>query len=129
MWLKAPLRAAGRFRDLPLYVKGLAVVAIPLAGLLAVILASYFVQRANQDAMQGVTHALEVRSEIQTVHTRLEEAETSVLGYLLTRERDWLAPYEQARQQLPAVLDRLESMVRGNSAQLGRVQMIEALIR
>ncbi len=129
MWFKAPLRAVGRFRDLPLYAKGLAVVAIPLAGLLAVIIASYFVQRANQDAMQGVTHTLEVRSQIQTVHTRLEEAETSVLGYLLTRQRGWLAPYEQTQRELPAALDRLESMVHDNSAQLGRVQMIKALIR
>jgi PAS domain S-box-containing protein len=129
MWFSAPLRTARRFRDLPLSTKGLAVVAIPLAGLIAVTLAFYFVQRANQDAMHGVTHTLEVRSEIQTVHTRLEEAETSVLGYLLTREKDWLTPYEEARQQLPAVLDRLESMVRDNSAQLGRVQMIKALVR
>ena len=128
MWFKAPLRTARRFRDLPLYAKGLAVIAIPLAGLVAAILASYFVQRANQDAMQWLTHTLEVRSQIQTVRNRLQEAETSVLGYLLTRQKDRLTPYEHARQQLPAVLDRLESMTRDNSAQLGRVQMIEALI-
>lgn len=129
MGLNGSSRFVWRFRDLPLYLKGMVVVAIPMAGVLIIIIAFYLVQRSNHDAEQWVTHALEVRSEIQTVHTRIEESETGMLGYLLTRERDWLAPYTQAQQQLPPILDRLESMVRDNAPQLGRVQMIRDLIR
>jgi CHASE3 domain sensor protein len=67
-----PFGAARRFRDLPLFLKGLVVIAIPLVGLLAIVVAFYFVQRANQEAERSVTHTMEVRSQIQAVHTRIE---------------------------------------------------------
>ncbi|MGE5645160.1 MAG: ATP-binding protein [Acidobacteriota bacterium] len=118
----------GRFRDLPLFLKGLSVIAIPLAGLLAIVIAFYFVQRANQEAERSVTHALEVRSQIQVVQTRLEEAETGTLGYLLTRDSEWLKPYEEAQKGLPRVIAQLESMLSDSPPQLGRVQMIKSLI-
>jgi PAS domain S-box-containing protein len=125
----AVTRIVNRFRDLPLYLKGLAVIAIPLVGMLAVVVTFYFAQRANQEAERAVTHTLEVRSQVQAVHTRLEEAETGMLGHLLTRDPTWLEPYAAVERELPGVLNRLESMVGDNAAQLARVRMIRTLIK
>jgi two-component system cell cycle sensor histidine kinase/response regulator CckA len=125
---RAPRRAFWSFRDLPLYAKGLAVVIIPLLWLLAVAVAFYVVQRENQSAQRWVSHTLEVRAEIQLAHTRVEEAETGVLGYLLTREPSWLEPYHRAQQNLPDVLNRLEAMVGDNPQQEARVRRMRALI-
>jgi len=116
------------FRDLPLQAKGLTVVALPLAWLVVVAVAFYFVQRENESAQHWVRHSLEVRGEIRLVHTRVEEAETGALGYLLTREPSWLVPYQQAQQGLPAVLDRLESMAGDSPQQLARVRRIKTLV-
>jgi PAS domain S-box-containing protein len=101
-------RAAQKLADLPLRIKGLLVVAIPLAGLLGVIVAFYFVQRANQDAERWVTHAIEVRSNIQMLHTWVEEAETGVQGYVITRDPRWLEAHTQARVRVPRILERLK---------------------
>ncbi len=128
MHISAPRRAVLRFRDLPLYAKGLAVVALPLAWLLVVASAFYFVQRENEAAQRWVGHALEVRSELQLVHTRVEEAQTGAMAYLLTREPGWLARYRRARQDLPGVLDRLRTMLRDSPRQLARMQRISALV-
>ncbi len=128
MLFGAPRRAAWRLRNLPLYAKGLAVVALPLAWLLVVAIAFYLVQRDNQSAENWVRHTQEVRSEIQLVHTRVEEAQTGALGYRLTHDSAWLAPYQQAQQTLPAVLNRLEAMVGDNPQQLARVRQIRSLV-
>jgi PAS domain S-box-containing protein len=125
MPVNAPSRAVLPFRDLPLRVKGLAVVAIPLVWVLAVAAAFYFVQRENQAAELWVTQTLEVRSEIQAVHRRVEEAETGMVGYSVTRDPEWLKPYEEAQLGLPALLDRLEANVGDNPAQLARIRQVK----
>jgi PAS domain S-box-containing protein len=128
MLFGAPRRAAWRLRNLPLYAKGLAVVALPLAWLLVVAIAFYLVQRENQSAGSWVRHTQEVRSQIQLVHTRVEEAQTGALGYRLTHDSAWLAPYQRAQQSLPGILDRLEAMVGDNPRQAARVRRIRSLV-
>ncbi len=114
--------------DMPLKFKGLIVVAIPLAGLIAAVLAFYLVQNENKRAEQWVTHTLEVRNEIQMVHTRLDEAETGMLGYVITRNPAWLGRFRGAQQQLPKILDRLDAMVADNPGQHARVRRIRGLV-
>jgi len=128
MLLSAPRRAAWRLRNLPLYAKGLAVVALPLVWLLVVAGAFYLVQRDSQSAGNWVRHTQDVRSEIQLVHTRVEEAQTGALGYRLTHDSAWLAPYQRAQQTLPAILDGLEAMVRDSPLQVARVRQIRTLV-
>jgi PAS domain S-box-containing protein len=121
-------RAIGRFRDLPLQTKGLAVVAIPLAGLMLVVFAFYMALRDNEAAERAVTHSLEVRAQIEEVHSRVQECETAVMGYLLTGDPAWLVPYRENRGLLPGVFAALEGMVRDNPSELARVQHITGLV-
>jgi PAS domain S-box-containing protein len=123
----ATRHAVRSFRDLPLYAKGLAVVALPLAWVLVVAVAFYVVERETENAGSWVRHTQEVRSEIQLVRARVEEAETGALGYLLTRQAGWLAPYQRARQTLPEILDRLEQMAGDSAQQTARVRRMKAL--
>jgi len=112
--------------DLPLYIKGLIVVAIPLAALMVVTLSLYFVQRQNQEAEHWVRQTLSVGTQIQMVHGALEEAKTGMTGYLLSREEEWLKPYREAQKELPGLLQQLEAMVADNSGQLQRARRITA---
>ncbi len=126
MW-HALFRAIDRLRDLPLLAKGLAVVAIPLTGLMLVVFAFYMVQREGQAAEHWVTHSLEVRAEIEQVYSRSQECETAVMGYLLTGDPGWLVPFREDRRELPEVLSSLERMVQDNPSQLARVRKIKDL--
>ncbi len=120
--------AIQHFRNLPLQAKGLVVVAIPLAGLLLVLLSFYMVQRENQAAEQALMHAFELRTGSQALHTAIQECETSVMGYLLTGDPSWLVTYKENRRELPDLLAALESMVDGNPAEVAHVQTVKALI-
>ncbi len=112
--------------DLPLYLKGLIVVAIPLAALVVVTVSLYFMERENQEAERWVRQTLRVGTQIQMVHTAVEEAETGMGGYLLTRQPAWLKPYNEARRDLPILVQELEEMLRDNPSQLARVREVKA---
>lgn len=110
--------------DLPLYVKGLIVVAIPLAALTVVTLSLYFMQRENQQAEYWVRQTLRVGTQIQMVRGALEEGETGMSGYLLTGDEEWLKPHREAQKELPGLLQQLEAMVADTPSQLQRARRI-----
>ncbi len=115
-------------RDWPLYAKGLIVIAVPVIGLLALTIAFYAVHLDEREAQRWVSRTLEVRSQVQLIHNHLEEAESSVLGYLMTRDPEWLKSFQSSRRSIPEALDRLESMVSDNSDQVARVQRLKQLM-
>ena len=121
-------KALQRFRDLPLQAKGQLVVAIPLIGLVLGIFAFYLVEKEDQAAQHWITRTFEARSEIQQVRSRLEEAETSMLGYLVTRDPARLRQFEDAERALPGTLNRLEAMVADDPSQQARARRVGTLV-
>ena len=111
--------------NLRLREKGLVVVTIPVLALLIALSAMVFLQRAQQEAERLIRHTQDLRQKLQLALTLLVDAETSTRGYLLTRQPEWLEPYQSALRRLPAVLRELESLVGDTPAQLARVNRMK----
>ena len=84
----------------------IAIAALLLSGGLAVLQYSRFA-----DAAALVEHTYEVLESIDLALTRLVDAETGHRGYLLTKNRDFLQPYEGAAAETHALLGRLTNLV------------------
>jgi CHASE3 domain sensor protein len=118
-------RVLGRvWADLPLRVKGLVVVAIPLLALLLAT-ALFGVALAQDRRAQGaVLHTVEVERQIAQVRILVQ---AGVTGYVLTGERRYLTSYEAARQELPRSIAHLGELVSDNPGQVDRVAKVEAI--
>jgi hypothetical protein len=118
-------RVLGRvWADLPLRVRGLVVVAIPLLALLLAT-ALFGVALAQDRRAQGaVLHTVEVERQIAQVRILVQ---AGVTGYVLTGERRYLTSYEAARQELPRSTAHLGELVSDNPGQVDRVAKVEAV--
>ncbi len=112
--------------DLPLRLKGLVVVAIPLSALIFSLIASLLVERRRENLRLWVEHTMIVRAKIADVLAGVTEAETGVRGFLLTGREDFLAPYRAAQKELPETIVQLLLLVQDNLPQVQRVQRIQA---
>ena len=101
----------------------LAIAALLLSGGLAVLQYSRFA-----DASALVEHTYEVLESIDLALTRLVDAETGHRGYLLTKHRDFLQPYEGAAAETHALLGRLTNLVADSPAQQERARRLSALV-
>ena len=78
------------WQNLPLGFKGVIVIALPLAILLAS-LTSLFIRELESTKLENqLKSALQNQRDIQTVHTQLLEASTGVRDFLLTGDKHFL---------------------------------------
>jgi signal transduction histidine kinase len=115
-----------RWRDLPLRIKGLIVISIPLVPLLitgAMVVSS---QRDAARAGQLANEALQVKAQLAHVLTLLVEAELGARGYLITRTPETLAAYTSASAALPEALSKLNASIRdpGQRQRLERIPQL-----
>ncbi|HET9853412.1 MAG TPA: CHASE3 domain-containing protein, partial [Methylomirabilota bacterium] len=75
--------------------------------------------------MQWVSHTHEVMTQLEQVVSTLEDAETGQRGYLLTGERVYLEPYEQALSRIPGQLERLRALTIDNPPQTAHALKLE----
>ena len=100
-----------------------AIAALLLSGGLAVLQYSRFA-----DAAALVEHTYEVLESIDLALTRLVDAETGHRGYLLTKNRDFLLPYENAAAETHALLGRVGNLVSDSPAQQERARRLSVLV-
>lgn len=100
------------WHDWSLGAKSAGAVAMPLGLLLLSLAFSYRLQREITAADADVRRALAIKADIQTLHSLVAESATAVRGYLLTGRDEFLAPYRQARQELPATRASLHRNIR-----------------
>ena len=99
------------------------------AALAAVIMAAAFwLDARNKSDGQWVQHSLAVREQLGRVLNLVQSAETGQRGYLLTGRDSYLEPYSAAAEQLPATLDRLADLVRGDPRQGQAVVRLRQLV-
>jgi two-component system cell cycle sensor histidine kinase/response regulator CckA len=115
-------------RDIPLKIKGLVLILIPLLALFLVITAFYLVQRENQGAQRAINHALEIEAQIQLVRTRIEQAQSSVLGYVISRDPLWLEHFRTAGDDLPPLTSQLATMAANNPPLEDRAVKLQTLV-
>ena len=71
----------------------------------------FWLDARNKSDDEWVVHSLAIREQLTRVLSLVQSAETGQRGYLLTGRDDYLAPYDQAVEQVAASLDRLSHLV------------------
>lgn len=109
----APAKPLLRFwSNRPLALKGLVVVALPLAILLVALVSLYLASNAEKRAEDDVRRAFAIQRDTYQVHALLAEAAAGVRGFALTREERFLAPYRKAEAEIPVTMMRLDAAIR-----------------
>ncbi len=99
---------------------GIAVVALCGLGLIAYALIVTFVNTSD-----WLIHTHLVIEATQGARTGLDDAETSVRGYLLTRDQTYLAPYDLVKGRIPGVMERLQILTSDNPDQLKKIDQLK----
>ena len=95
--------------------------------LIAAVASSIWFTVRQQDAFVRVNHTLGVESQLAQIVARLQEAETSSRGFLLTGRSDFLQPYEDAMRALPADLERLRGLLADSPSQIAQADRLRDL--
>lgn len=96
------------WQDLSLTTKGIVLNALPLTVLLASLALIFESDQQAALLERRVQNALQIQQDIQTLQTLLLEASTGVRDFLLTNNRQFLAGYHSAKQQMPVLLTSLQ---------------------
>jgi signal transduction histidine kinase/ActR/RegA family two-component response regulator len=118
---------AQHWLNMPLAKKGIVVIALPLAVLLAALGALYFREQALSNLEHQLRISLKNQRDIQTVHTQLLEASNGVRDYLLTGDNQFLTTFNHAKHLLPTVLNNLHLQLEGD-AQKNNLDAIRILV-
>src|SRR5436309_8754250 len=86
--------------DLPLMSKGMIIISIPLATILFSAASFYIFQRQRDNLDQWISRAFNAGNRIQSVVTLLVDAENGTRGFVLTRDRQYLEPFQRAKRDL-----------------------------
>ncbi|MGH2344119.1 MAG: sensor histidine kinase [Chloroflexota bacterium] len=101
------------------------------AVLLLLLLAGGTVVAGISKVRDNYTHTVTVTDVLANLvvshQRRLDDMETGLRGYLLTRDRDYLAPYTSAQAELPAARQRLDSLAASEQGASARVKAMEAM--
>jgi signal transduction histidine kinase len=111
---------------LTIFQKGLLLVAVPATIQLALIWLVYRTQEHQVVAQHWSAHTKEVLGQAQRVLTLLVEEQTGVRGFLITNDPRFGEPFERASLELPAALEKLQSLVADNPPQLIKANQIAA---
>lgn len=114
-------------RFLPLNRAIVALLALALALLLAVNIATYVMVRRTAAYNDVVAHSKYTQLAGWELISLLTDAETGQRGYMLTAQPSYLAIYTNALERLPGVMDRMDTLVEGNPELEPRAQRVRTL--
>ena len=114
-------------RNLPLSRSIVGLLAIALALLLAVNVATYVMAQRTANYNHAASNSKYIQLDGMEMVSLLTDAETGQRGYMLTAEPAYLAVYNNALEKLPSVMDRLEERVKGNTVQEARLAKVRGL--
>lgn len=87
--------------------------AVGVAILIGMVSTSLWLVQVNNRYSQETAELRRVRAAILDVLTTMQDVETGQRGYLLTNNREYLGPYEEALQGLPERQARLLDLMKG----------------
>ncbi len=118
---------AQTWQNLPLGIKGVCVIALPLLVLLASLGSLYLREQESTQLENKLRLALQNQRDIQKVHTLLIEASTGVRDYLLTGNKHFLDIFFLVEKSLPVLLNELENQL-DSEGQKKRLAKINPLV-
>jgi CHASE3 domain sensor protein len=110
--------------SLPLRLKALAVLLVPLVPLLLSAALVVLTVRRERAAHEWVARTLATKAQLFETLTLALDAETGVRGFLLTRRPEWLVPYEASVANWPATRRRLAELVAGDPSQVASLERV-----
>jgi signal transduction histidine kinase/ActR/RegA family two-component response regulator len=116
------------WQDLPLASKGIFVIMLPLAVLLASLASLYNLEKQLSSLENQLKLALQNQRDIETVHTNLLLASTGVRDFLLTGDKLFLDTFHIAKNQLPQLLVKLDQQLESDD-QKNRINSISHLVQ
>ncbi len=97
--------------DLPIALKGLLVLALPLVALAATLAVRIPYNRQQDETTALLARAAETRDVAQELLILLLDVETAVQSYVLTADRSLVAPFDVGRRAVPDRLQRLAALL------------------
>ncbi|MFY9558786.1 MAG: CHASE3 domain-containing protein [Terriglobales bacterium] len=103
---------------------------LAVAGMILLLVAGLLYRNGRSfiEASQWVSHTHEVLTELEATPSALDEAQTSMRGYVITGQEIFLEPYQGAVSALRAHLNRLKSLTSDNPHQQRRIAMLETAV-
>ncbi len=122
-WNRQPIRAQGGILAL-----------IPFIAIAVTFFLTYYGNSSRAAIETDIERKFQIVNQLNEVLVLMVNAETGMRGFMLTRRREFLEPYQTALQQLPPALDNLNKLdeaepgAKPRAAKLGRLQEIKTQI-
>ncbi len=101
--------------------------SIPLVCIVMSLSTYSWMRQSIVEAQTAVSHASGVLLQSRNISITLLNAETAVRGYAISRQTEFLEPYYQSAQSLPASLAKLKDLVKDNPIQIRRSLTVEKI--
>lgn len=86
-----------------------------------------FVEDLHQQAFNWVTHSLLVERETERLNSSALDEQTTVRGYLITEDAEFLESYRNANKAFYTSFNRLYTLVKDNPTQIQQLDQIQAI--
>ncbi len=103
--------------DRPIRQRGTVIVAIPVMCLFGSLIAISSLRDETLQVRRRTDSNKEILQETNRLLATVVDAETGIRGYGLTKQREFIAPYLEAKKNLPPLLAKLQVLVRENEFQ------------
>ena len=104
------------------------VILVGFALVLVAVLAVALLLERSRQADMWVEHTFEVQQTAQALLISFRDATSSVRTFLLTKNREYLKPYDNALKNVPLELEKFRTLSADNLEQQGRANKLTELI-
>jgi signal transduction histidine kinase len=104
------------------------VILVGFALVLVAVLAVVMLLERSRRADMWVEHTFEVQQTAQALLISFRDATSSLRTFLLTKNREYLKPYDNALKNVPLELDKFRTLSADNLEQQGRANKLTELI-
>ncbi len=116
----------------PLFgVRGALVALSFIVSVLLLLSAGYALEQqiaALLDSTGQLVHSRDVELQLSRLQTNLDQAESAVRGYVITGERDYLLPFDSARDKVAADMTAIRQLVADDPRQQAELRALAPLI-
>ncbi|MET0372054.1 MAG: CHASE3 domain-containing protein [Sphingobium sp.] len=92
------------------------------------VVGTIWLYRSQQAGIGWVNHTLQVVNRLSLLQSRIQAAEGGQRGYMLTNDRAFLAPFDEASANWRKDMSELRAQVRDNPQQLAAVAELERMV-
>lgn len=118
-----------RLDNTSLWIKGIAVVFVPVCILVATIFLISQIEVEARKAQSRINHSLQVKATLNEILSLMVDSESGVRGYVLWNDPYYLEPYRRASSQIGASLQRLDELLKIFDYQGDRMRDLREQVR